>query len=121
MYLYIYISATVISGPDDVTVCKGGSTTLTCVLDRNYRNISSDDVHWYRVLMGTSTVVRVNQSSNIHFTTSTINNTLTSNLTITNAIKSYTGDYLVGTPHYSACHASLTVAESKYIHNTVAS
>ena len=120
MYLYIYISATVISGPDDVTICEGGSTTFTCVLEDS--RISSDNVHWYRVLMGTSTtVVRVNQSSNIHFTTSTINNTLNSSVTITNAMKSYAGDYLVGTPYYSVCRASLTVAESKYVHNTLAS
>ena len=32
MYLYIYISATVISGPNDVTVCEGRSATFTCIL-----------------------------------------------------------------------------------------
>ena len=69
--------------------------------------------------MGTNTVESVGQQgSNIHFTTSTTsttNNTLTTTLTITNAIKSYTGEYLVGTPHYSVCHASLTVTTSMYV------
>ena len=64
--------------------------------------------------MGSSITERINQSSNIHFNTSIISNTLTSNLTITNAIKSYTGYYWVGTSYYSVCNASLTVAESKY-------
>ena len=115
-YIHIYISATVISGPDDVTVCEGRSTTFTCVLDRNYRNISSDDVLWYRVIMGMSTAEPVGQQgSNIHFTTSTTNNTLTTTLTITNAIKSYTGDYFVGTPYYSICRVSLTVTTSTYV------
>ena len=66
--------------------------------------------------MGTSNTESVGQQgSNIHFTTSTTNNTLTTTLTITTTIKSYTGDYWVGTPHYSVCRASLTVTTSMYI------
>ena len=62
---------------------------------------------------GTTTTIEVDQQgSNIHFTTSTTNNTLTTNLTVTNAIKSYTGYYWVGTRYYSVCHASLTVTAS---------
>ena len=113
MYLYICISATVISGPGDVTVCEGRSASLTCVLQDS--RIRSDDVQWYKFIMGTSTTVRVNQSCNIHFTTSTINNTLNSSLTITNAINSYAGDYWVGTQYYTVCRASLTVTTSMYI------
>ena len=105
-----------ISEPNDGIACEGGSTTFTCVLDRNYRNISSDDLQWLRVIMGTNTAESVGQQgSNIHFTTTTTNSTLTTTLTITNAIKSYTGNYLVGTPHYSVCRASLTVTTSMYI------
>ena len=107
-----------ISEPDDVTVCEGRSTAFTCVLDMNYRNISSDNVQWYKVIyiMGTIDAELVGQQgSNIHFTTSAINNTLTTTLTITNVIISYAADYLVGTPYYSVCHASLTVTTSMYI------
>ena len=112
---YLYISAVVISAPNDATVCNGGSTILTCVLDKNYRNISSDNVQWYRIIMGTNVFESVDQQgSNIHFTTSTTNSTLTTTLTITNAIKSYAGDYFVGTPYYSVCYASLTVTTSMY-------
>ena len=76
--------------------------------------MSSDDVLWHRLQMGTNTIEsEVQQDAHIHFTTSTTNNTLITNLTITNAIKSYARDYLVGTPYYTACQASLTVTISK--------
>ena len=66
--------------------------------------------------MGTNALESVGQQgTDIHFTTSTTNNALITNLTITNARKSYAGDYLVGTPHYSVCHTSLTVTTSMYI------
>ena len=100
----------VISEPDDVTICEGGSTTFTCVVNSS---ISSNDVQWYRLIMDTSTTVMVDpQDSNIHFTTSTINNTLTSSLTITNAVKSYTGYYWVRLPSGDVCNVSLTVPTS---------
>ena len=101
-----FIDLLVISEPDDVTVCEGRSTTFTCVLDSS---ISSNDVQWYRLVMDTSITEGVNQSSNIHFTTSTTNNTLTSSLTITNATKSYSGYFWVGTPSVNVCNVSLTV------------
>ena len=103
------ISATVISEPDDVTMCEGKSTTFTCVWSGS---ISSDDVQWYRLIMDTSTTEQANQSSNIHYTTSTTNNTLTSSLTITNAVKSYTGYYWVRLPSDDICNVSLTVLPS---------
>ena len=101
----------VISEPDDVTICEGGSTIFTCVLDSS---ISSDDVQWYRLIMDTSTTVMVDpQDSNIQFTTSTTNNTSTSSLTITNAVKSYTGYYWVRLPSDDdVCNVSLTVVTS---------
>ena len=42
-------------------------------------------------------------------TTSTINNTMNSSLTITDAVKFYTGYYWVGTPSVNVCNVSLTV------------
>ena len=103
----ICIYYTVISKPDNAAICEGRSTTFTCVLDTN---MSSDDVQWYRLMQDTSTTVMVDpQGSNIQFTTSTINNTLTSSLTITNAVKSYTGYYWVRLPSGDVCNVSLTV------------
>ena len=55
------------------------------------------------------------QGSNIHLTTSTINNTLTSNLTIINAIKSHTGYYWVRLPSDDVCNASLTVTKGMHV------
>ena len=107
MYLYI----TVISGPDDVTVCEGRSTTFTCVL--NATDIKNDsDVQWYRLIEDTGTTEMVDpQDSNIYFTNSAINNTLNTytTLTITNVTKSYTGYYWVRLPSDNVCNVSLTV------------
>ena len=106
----ICIYYTIVSEPDDVTVCEGRSATFTCVLDSS---ISSDDVQWYRLIMDTSTTVMVDpQGSNIQFTTSTINNKLTSSLTITNTTKSYTGYYWVRLPSDDVCNVSLIVTTS---------
>ena len=105
LYVHLYLY-TVISEPDDVTICEGGSTTFTCVLDSS---ISSDDVQWYRLIMDTSTAERINQSNNINFITAVINNTLNSSLTITNAVKSYTGYYWVRLSSDDVCNVSLTV------------
>ena len=114
---YVYynlISITVISEPDNVTVCKGKSTTtLTCLLDGS---ITSGDVQWYSLLKDTSTTEMVDQRSNIRLTTSTNINTTNSSLTITNATKSYTGYYWVRLSS-DVCNVSLTVldAESMYV------
>ena len=88
---------------------------FTCVLEANISNsnIKSDDLRWYRLIKDTSTEEGVNQSSNIHFTTSTINSTWTINLTISNAITSYTGYYWVRLPpDDDVCNVSVTVATS---------
>ena len=101
--------ATVISEPDDVTVCEGGSTTFTCVLQDN--NISSNDVQWYRLLRDTGTSEMVDIMDVLNHT----NNSLTTSLTITNTIKSYTGYYWVRLPSDDVCNVSLTVLTSTYI------
>ena len=108
---------TVISEPDDVTVCEGKEAVFTCVLDTTNNNINSDDVQWYRLVKDTGIPEMVDQQdSNIHFTTSTINNTLTSVLNITSASKSHTGYCWVGTPSSTVCNASLTVLASMYVY-----
>ena len=112
--IYLFFSTTVIRRPDDVTVCEGKeAAVLTCVLSTTNNNINSDDVQWYRLVKDTDITEMVDQQdSNIHFTTSTINNTLTSQLTITTASKSHTGYYWVGTPSFNVCNVSLTVTTS---------
>ena len=98
-----------ITKPRDVTICEGEGAAFTCVLNSN---IKSDDVRWYRFIKDTSTTVMVDPNGeNINFLTHTNGNT-TSSLTITNAIKSYTGYFWVGTPSLNVCNATLTVTLS---------
>ena len=104
-------STTVISQPDDITICEGEGAVFTCVLNSNIR---SDDVQWYRFIKDTSTTEMVDANGgNINFLTRTSGST-NSSLTITNAIKSYTGYFWVGTPSLNVCNASLTVLTSMY-------
>ena len=100
-----------ISEPDDVTICEGEGAVFTCVLNSTIR---SDDVQWYRFIKDTSTTVMVDPNGeNINFRTHTNESTTSSSLTITNATKSYTGYFWVGTPSHNVCNASLTVITSK--------
>ena len=113
MLLLLYIYTTVISQPDDVTICEGRGAVFTCVLNSNIR---SDDVQWYRFIKDTSTTEMVDPNGgNINFLTRIIGSTINSSLTITNAIKSYTGYFWVGTPSLNVCNASLTVTTSMYV------
>ena len=112
--MFYLLLSVVISEPDDVTVCEGRSTTFTCVLDATMKN-NSDDVQWYRLIKDTGTTEMVDPQGNntiiIHFTTNpTTNDSLTTtNLTITNANRSYTGYYWVRLLSDDFCNASLTV------------
>ena len=102
-----------ISQPDDVTICEGEGAVFTCVLNSS---INSDDVQWYRFIKDISTTEMVNPNGrNINFLTSTIRSTTNSSLIITNAMKSYTGYFWVGTPSLNVCNSSLTVLTSMYV------
>ena len=110
--MYIHISTTVISEPDDVIICEGEGAVFTCVLNSNIR---SDDVQWYRFIKDTSTTVMVDPNGeNFNIMNHSNGSTTSSSLTITNAIKSYTGYFWVGTPSLNVCNASLTVGTSTY-------
>ena len=99
-----------ISESDDVTICEGEGAVFTCVLNSTIR---SDDVQWYRFIKNTSTTVMVDPNGeNINFLTHTNGSTANTSLTITNAIKSYTGYLWVRTPSLNVCNASLTVLGS---------
>ena len=110
MMQFKFISTTVISQPDDVTICEGGGAVFTCVLDITDDN---DDVQWYRLINDTTTEMVDPNGENINFMTVTMeNNATSSSLTITNAIKSYTGYFWVRTSSLIICNASLTVTTS---------
>ena len=95
-------------------MCEGELTTFTCVLDSS---ISSDDVQWYRLLKNTSTTEMVDPDDEHVTVFNYTGNTLTSSLTITNALRSYIGYYWVGLLSDDVCNVSLSVldAESMYI------
>ena len=96
-----------ISEPDDVTICEGGSVKFTCVLNSNIGN----DVQWYRYITDTDSTELVDEYSIISTPTG---NTINSSLTITNA-KPHTGYYWVVTPSLNVCNVSLTVLTSMYV------
>ena len=106
------ISTTVISEPDDITVCEGvgRTTTLSCVLDNN---IDSDDVQWYRFIKDTGKTKRADQDDMCYVPIPTENG-FDAALYILNARKSYTGCYWVGTPSFNVCNVSFTVTTSMY-------
>ena len=110
----MYVATVVLSPPNDVTICEGRRAVFTCKFTTTDTNISIDDVQWYRLMKDTSTTVMVeSQDSNIHLSTSNINNTLTSSLTITSTTKSYAGYYWVRLPSDDdVCNVSLTVGTS---------
>ena len=107
------LATTVISEPDDVTVCEGRGAVFTCVLNSNIR---SDDVQWYRFIKDNSTTVMVDpDGDNINFITNTNENTTSSSLTITNTLISFTGFFWVVTPSLDVCNASLSVLAGNYV------
>ena len=103
-----------ISQPDNVTICEGEGAVFTCVLNSNIR---SDDVQWYRFIKDTSTTVMVDPNGgNINIMNHYNESTTSSSLTITNAIKSYTGYFWVRISCLiNVCNASLTVLTSTYV------
>ena len=106
------LSTTVISEPDDVTVCKGRSATFTCVLDSS---ISSDDVQWYRLIMDTNTAELVEPDGESIAIRTHTRNAISSSLAIRNAVKSYTGYYWVQLSFDNVCNVSFTVSSSAYV------
>ena len=108
LYTYDFCLYTVISEPDNVTICEGGSTTFTCVLDSS---ISSDDVQWYRLVKGTNTSQRVSRAGNDFVDVPVADqNKLTTTLYIFNARRSYTGYYWVRLPSDDVCNVYFTVS-----------
>ena len=104
----MFISATVIDEPDDVTVCEGASsTTLSCVFNSS---ISSDDVQWYRILKDTGTTERLGRVDDFTVVPITGVDRFTTSLYIFNARRSYTGNYWVSSPVGDVCDTSFIVS-----------
>ena len=105
----MFVSATVLSEPDDVTVCEGGSISLTCVLNGS---MTSDDVQWYRLLKNTSTIERVQRQEGMVAVPIPNENSFTAMLYIINVNRSYTGYYWVKLPSHYVCITPFIVITS---------
>ena len=104
----MFISTTVISEPDDVSVCEGAlSRTLTCVLNGS---MDSSDVQWYRLLKYTGTTERIGRWDDFIVVPLPDTNSFTTSLSIFNAIRYYTGYYWVSSPVGEVCNTSFTVS-----------
>ena len=118
MYAYIFavrkrflgeiIFITVISEPqnDIVTICDGDEVAFSCTLNSN-----AGVVQWYRYTKNTTETVDPSGENTLIVTQTGI--TMNTLLTITNARKSNTGYYWVGTSFRSVCFVSLNVTTSK--------
>ena len=109
------ISTTVISEPDDVTVCVGeGTVLLNCTLSSDNNSIKIDDVQWYRTIYSTNTtkILRIGPDgdyNSIFITTSTKDNLTFTTLSFANVTKSIAGYYWVGLSSDDVCNTSLSV------------
>ena len=110
--IHMFISTTVISEPDDVTVCEGRSTTFICVLNGS---MNSSDVQWYRKLKDTGTTERIGRWDDFIVVPLPGTNSFTTRLLISNPRRSYTGYYWVSSPLGDVCNTSFTVSTSKYV------
>ena len=104
----VFISTTVVSEPDNVTVCEEKSSPpLTCVLNGN---MTSNDVQWYRLLKDTSTEQRIGtQLEGFTVVLHPGMGNFTTTLNIANARESYTGYYWVRSPLGDVCNTYFTV------------
>ena len=45
----VAVNVTVITQPDNTTVCERGTAVFTCVMDISNINISAEDIRWWRM------------------------------------------------------------------------
>ena len=115
LYTYDFCLYTVISEPDDVTICEGEQETrLICVLNGS---IDSDDVQWYRLIKGTNTAQKVSNAGDNFVDVPVADddqNKFTATLYIFNARRFYTGYYWVRLPSGNVCNTSYTVSTGMF-------
>ena len=99
-YCKFYYVVTVITQPNNTTICEGGTAVFTCVMDILNVSVSLADVKWWRtrtdlglnrysvnVIISTQGLARLSLNNNIS------QDTLTSALMITNVRSSDIGPY----------------------------
>ena len=90
---------------DNVTVCDGDEVGFSCTLNSN-----AGVVQWYSYTKNTTETVDPSGENTLILTQTGI--TINTSLTITNARKSNTGYYWVGTSFGYVCFVSLNVTTS---------
>ena len=108
----MFVFITVISQPDDATICKGEELVFTCVLNLTNNHTRYTDLEWYKFTNASNIEVLDPYEERINFLIRTAGNTISSSLNITNAINSYTGYFWIGTSSFNVCNVSLTVGTS---------
>ena len=97
-YTYVIITVTVITQPDNTTVCEGGTAVFTCTMNITNATINTMDAKWWRIrtdLNNDSVDVPVSTHAlpRLNINNSISQNTLTSVLMITNVKSSHIGPY----------------------------
>ena len=89
---------------------------FTCVLNKNI-NISISDLQWQRFIedTGTNEIIDTDLEGGIISSLTRTKNIISGLLIITDARKSYTGYYWIGTASFSVCNAYLTALTSMYV------
>ena len=103
----VYI--TVISQPDDVTICKGREAVFTCVLNLTNSNTRYTDLEWYKFTRANNIEALDPYEEKINFLIHTTGNTISSSLNVANATNAVSGYFWVGTTSFNVCNVSLTV------------
>ena len=98
MYTYVIITVTVITQPDNATVCEGGTAVFTCTINITNATIDTMDAKWWRIrtdLNNDSVDVPVSTHAlpRLNINNSISQNTLTSTLMITDVRSTDIGPY----------------------------
>ena len=94
----IAVNVTVITQPDNTTVCEGGTAVFTCVVDIILNvNINTEDISWWRIRTDHDSVILITETVTRYIISNDINeHRVTSVLTITNLRLADMGPYWPG-------------------------
>ena len=93
----IAVNVTVITQPDNITVCEGGTAVFTCVMDILNANISTEDIRWWRMRINHNSLTKITETVTRYTISNDINeHRVTSVLMITNVRLADMGPYWPG-------------------------
>ena len=93
----IAVNVTVITQPDNITVCEGGTAVFTCVMDILNVSINTEDINWWRIRIDHKGLTEITETVTRYTISNDINgHELTSALMITNVRLGDMGPYWPG-------------------------